>query len=492
MKNFFGILCIISIFLFGQNGAKALDIIYPQQKKINAWKNETYVLGNVQNGAKLTINGEEVKIYPQNIFCHIVTLKGGENKIVIEETTSKGKQTQIYTVNKPLPQKTAQKNNVQTKKPQIVCYKDLLSATVITDGAPVREKPSVCGNRISHLSENTSLLLDAEFCDWFRIYTENPKETLWIYKKNVKTLYPVNNRYLANIRDIDFSKDKHFEKMTIALDFPVPYKLSENGNNLELTIWGIKDISEIQRKLTKQKVFPNLAVKTFENNNLTLFIPSDEILWGYDAEYNRNELIFSKRKQPKINPNKPLNNQIICIDAGHGGKEKGTVGPSRIPEKDVNLAISLFLKQELEKNGAKVVMTRETDTDTEIYGRPEFAKKEQAIMLISIHANSMVDGNPYKNHGVETYYYHPQAKNLADTIKKQMVKELGLQDNGTNYASFVLTRPAMPVSVLVEVAYMPNPYEYLKLIDKNFQQKTAVSICNGLKNYFSNQIPKKN
>ena len=140
--------------------------------------------------------------------------------------------------------------------------------------------------------------------------------------------------------------------------------------------------------------------------------------------------------------------------------------------------------KELEKMGANVVMTRITDEEVGIYKRPEIAQREKALICVSIHANSMVDGNPYEKHGTEVYYYNGHAKKLADTIKNQMVQDLKLKDGETRFASFVLTRPTMPVSVLVETAYMPNPEEYLKLTNSRFQQKTAKSIAEGIKNYF--------
>ena len=171
------------------------------------------------------------------------------------------------------------------------------------------------------------------------------------------------------------------------------------------------------------------------------------------------------------------------MDAGHGGKELGTVGPTRIPEKDVNLAISKYLKCELEKRGAVVIMTREEDNFVGLYERPDIANASNAIISISIHSNSMVDENPFIKHGTSVFYYNAHAKNLAETIKVSLVNDLGLKDDGTRYGNFVLTRPTMPVSVLVEVAYMPNLDEYELLTDENFQRKVAASVAKSLEKY---------
>lgn len=464
--------------------ASALDIIYPQKAQYITRADETYVLGNINKGATLKINNEDVKIWDKQIFCHIVSLKDGVNEIIIEETLNNDVIKKIYKINKIVPSKNS--NISATAKPappQVKYFKNLMFGKIISDNAPVRDNHSEYANRVTHLPKDTNVLIEAEFGNWNKIYTNDKNDVLWIFNKNIEVLYPVNNRYTTYINDAVFTHDKTDKSMKLKLDFPVPFKLKENNNSVEITLWGIQDISKLQKMISKQKTFKNLNIKKCENDNLTIEIPSDGQLWGYDAIYENNVFVFKKRNKPKINPNHPLANMTITIDAGHGGNEKGTIGPGRIPEKDVNLAISLKLKKELENSGAKVIMTRDTDTEVGIYQRPQIAKNSNSLISLSIHANSMVDGNPYKNHGVETYYYNRESQKLADIIKKQMVYQLGLNDNGTKSASFVLTRPTMPLSVLIETAYMPNPEEYLKLTNDKFQTQVAKSIAQGLKNY---------
>ena len=188
---------------------------------------------------------------------------------------------------------------------------------------------------------------------------------------------------------------------------------------------------------------------------------------------------------------KPFTNyiegKIIVIDPGHGGKECGSIGPTEIPEKDVNLKISKYLKDELIKAGAHVYMTRESDEYVDLYDRVEYAKKKNADVLISIHNNALSDGqNPYITHGTETYYFQPQAKILAQSVQKNLIAANGFNDLGVKYGSLVLTRPTDPVSILVEVGFMINPYEYEELLKPENQQKYAVGIKNGIVEYFKN------
>ena len=180
-----------------------------------------------------------------------------------------------------------------------------------------------------------------------------------------------------------------------------------------------------------------------------------------------------------------LRDKVIVIDPGHGGKECGAMGPTEVPEKTINLEISKYLKQELEKSGATVIMTRSTDDYVDLYKRVDIAKKADADLLISVHNNSLPDGkNPYEEHGTTTYYYHAQAAKLANKVQQGMVNSTGFDDKGIKYGSFVLTRSTMPLSILVEVGFMINPFEYEKLLMPKYQKIYASGIANGIKEYF--------
>ena len=478
MKNILKIIFSLLLFAFlTANNAFSLEIKYPQKANYKTGAVETYILGNVDKHSSLTINGKAVKVWSGGIFCYTSVLLEGENKFVITEKNGKNVQSKTYIVTKFTPVSMyANKNykpNVQKK------LKENLFASVITDGAPVRERPTENSNRMTHLPEKTLLALTCDYGNWYKIDTGDISEPLWIHKKNVKIMSAVNSRIKTDISKVVFSDDKDFGYIKFYMDMPVVYKLKETNNDICLKIFGVKDVSAVKNALKN-----DVSIKSFQNNNLELLIPSKKQLWGYDANYEDGALVFKKRKAPDFDEKTPLKGVTIAIDPGHGGKEKGTLGPANIPEKDVNLAISLKLQKELEKMGANVVMTRTTDEEVEIYKRPEIAQKANAVISVSIHANSMVDGNPYERHGTEVYYYNKHAKKLAETIKNQMVEDLKLKDGGTRFASFVLTRPTMPVSVLVETAYMPNPEEYLKLINPHFQQKAAHSVAEGIKKYF--------
>ena len=127
------------------------------------------------------------------------------------------------------------------------------------------------------------------------------------------------------------------------------------------------------------------------------------------------------------------NQNIICIDAGHGGSDPGKVGNPNILEKDINLSISLKLQKLLEKKNFKVYMTRNGDYNLsdskENQKRSDLANRKRIIFendplaVISIHQNSYPSSDV---HGAQVFY--PQgsekSKQLADSIQSALIKEL--------------------------------------------------------------------
>jgi N-acetylmuramoyl-L-alanine amidase len=103
--------------------------------------------------------------------------------------------------------------------------------------------------------------------------------------------------------------------------------------------------------------------------------------------------LFSSQKNFKV--------RTVVIDAGHGGKDPGTLGKFT-KEKEIVLNIALKLGKYIEDNlmGVKVLYTRKTDKYVDFKVRADVANKNQADLFISIHANSIVGANAY---GTETF-----------------------------------------------------------------------------------------
>jgi len=123
----------------------------------------------------------------------------------------------------------------------------------------------------------------------------------------------------------------------------------------------------------------------------------------------------------------PISIKTIVIDPGHGGKDPGAISRSGLKEKDVNLKVSRYLKSDLEAKGFKVYLTRDRDVYLTLKQRVELAKRYDADLFISIHANA---NRSRKVRGFEVYYL---SERYFDSESKALVMaenaSLGFEEN---------------------------------------------------------------
>jgi N-acetylmuramoyl-L-alanine amidase len=197
----------------------------------------------------------------------------------------------------------------------------------------------------------------------------------------------------------------------------------------------------------------------------------------------------------------PLSGKVIAIDAGHGGPDGGAISKDGLVEKEVNLAISLYLRDYLQQAGALVVMTRENDKDLaseatkgyskrkteDLLNRVDLIEKNKAGMSISIHLNS-IPSSKWK--GAQTFYYpsNTEGKKLAESIQNEIRTNLSNTDRvpKTEDKFYLLKALAIP-SVLVEIGFLSNPEEARLMADANYQKKVAESIYRGIVRYATDQ-----
>jgi N-acetylmuramoyl-L-alanine amidase len=203
--------------------------------------------------------------------------------------------------------------------------------------------------------------------------------------------------------------------------------------------------------------------------------------WGYKIYYEGNNLIIRVKQQHK---NLLLKHLTIAVDAGHGGTNTGAGGPTGVAEKTLTLQVALKLQKLLEKEGAKVIMTRTEEQFFDNKERILFYRDSTPDLLISLHLNSSND--PMNVSGTSTFYKYEGFKPLSHAIYKRML-ELGLKEYGNNGAfNFMLNGPIEYPNALVEMLFLSNPEEEAKILDEGFQQKIAEKITTGIKDFLEN------
>ena len=188
-----------------------------------------------------------------------------------------------------------------------------------------------------------------------------------------------------------------------------------------------------------------------------------------------------------------LRGKLIVLDPGHGGSDPGAIGVRGSREKQINLDLAMLTKKSLEKAGAKVRMTRETDIDVfgpnatdreELMARVLVGNNNKADVFVSIHHNSSVNREA---NGTTTYYYSKTLFDgeLARSLQDAMVHAGGLADKGARTANFFVVKNTTMPAALLEVGFMSNPQEELTICDPDFQQKIAQAVVTGIDQFFT-------
>lgn len=213
--------------------------------------------------------------------------------------------------------------------------------------------------------------------------------------------------------------------------------------------------------------------------------------------------ILSSEKSVKVMQNlfyesnlKEKNRNItIVVDPGHGGRDPGKVGVNGALEKDINLAIALYLRDYLEEEGINVVMTRtedeglysESDTNkkrADLNKRVEIINNSGALFAVSIHQNSFTQESVK---GAQVFYHAEsgQGKILAEVLQQQIkdtIKDGNNRKAKANNSYYMLKYTECPM-VIVECGYLSNQKEASLLISPEYQKKMAEAIHLGILKY---------
>jgi len=225
---------------------------------------------------------------------------------------------------------------------------------------------------------------------------------------------------------------------------------------------------------------------------------------------------------------------VVAIDAGHGGQDPGSIGKRGTYEKHVTLAIAKRLKERIDREpGMRAVLTRDGDYFVPLRERIARARKQQADMFISVHADAFHDRSvagssvyvlSARGASDESARWLADRENAADLVggvklddkddvlasvlldlsqSASMSASIDAADKvmnslyqmgnvtkrGVKHAGFiVLKSPDIP-SILVETAFISNPTEEARLVNPTHQKRLAEAIFNGVRSYFYTSPP---
>ena len=352
---------------------------------------------------------------------------------------------------------------------------------VIADTGTARTGPSTDYSRLTPLPQGTRASVTGKEGAWLRL-----DYGAWIKAEETQTL-STNVPPRSLIRSITSRKLPTATEIILPLQVPVPVKIQQEDQKITLTLYNttaqtdtirLDDDSFIKR-MDWQQVTPTEIAYTFHLKTAQQS--------GYDLRYEGTNLVLSLRHPPKLSSNSslPLQGIRILLDPGHGGSESGTKGPTGYPEKEMNLVISKLLEKDLQQLGATVYLTRESDRDLSLKDRMTLIDNIKPDLAISIHYNALPDGGDAENtQGISTFWYHPQAHNFAVSLHNYLVTKLNRPDYGVFWNNLALTRPHTAPSILLELGFAINPWEYEWISDPQEQKRLSKVIAEGIVNYF--------
>lgn len=198
-----------------------------------------------------------------------------------------------------------------------------------------------------------------------------------------------------------------------------------------------------------------------------------------------SSVVYSSKKEDV------LKGKVIVLDAGHGGKDGGT-SVNGIYEKDINLAIVLKLRDELNKQGVDVILTRDGDFDlsspntnrrkkSDFDNRIKLINSSAADLYLSIHVNYLNDGRYY---GAQTFYTGDN-EDLARVIQTEFNKNLSSPMDVKKISNSIYMYKQLTIpGVLIETGFISNSSERKLLINDEYQYKIVDAIVGALINYY--------
>ena len=171
--------------------------------------------------------------------------------------------------------------------------------------------------------------------------------------------------------------------------------------------------------------------------------------------------------------------KIICIDAGHGGKDPGAVGNGVI-EKNVALKTALAVGELLKKQGFEVVYTRTSDVFVNLNERCRIANAKNADLFISVHVNSATNTDAK---GTETLCY---SKNeFAYIVQKGLISALKTNDRGLKERKdLAVLNGTKMTAVLLELGFLSNADEAKMFKKESFYSNAANAVVKSVCSYF--------
>lgn len=445
-----------------------------------------YFVGITDPGNKVTMDGEQVKVYKTGTFGKEYKLAKGDNTINIRISNGKESIDRSMKVFFQADRKLPEKKYTLNEAKEVIESGEMKEKHMFVETVPGTYLQygtggdRLGGSKMGYLNEGIVLKVTGEIYNLYRVQLSENRFA-FVSKDEVRPTTKMTRTVNTNNMSV-FNNGKS-DRISISLPDRLPYVTwtQQDPTVINVDIYGAMNNSNWITQRRDLGMIEYVNAEQVESDLFRLVVKlKEKYSWGYSVNYNGNTLQIDVKHAPE---NVGIKGMVIGLDAGHGGpKSYGAVGATGLKEAEVNLSIVFELKKILEEKGARVVLSRKEDIGVDMSDRKKTFLDNNIDLMISIHNNA--GGSPLVPMGTSTYYKHIVNRELAACLLDRMLELEGVGNYGlTGNFNFSLNAPTEYPNALVECLFMSSLPDEEMLADPSYHKKIAQKVALGLEDY---------
>jgi N-acetylmuramoyl-L-alanine amidase len=454
-------------------------VIASPANKYSTTASKVSILGACDYIYPLYLNGEQIETTEYGFFTTYVELSVGENNFTFENN---GKLKTLTIIRK----KTSTSSGNSSGTSSANSYKAYKTDTygIVTDNyAMPRTTVNDSDINCMPLTKGTTFRILGEEKGYYKIAdgTYLGKSSVSKYNKAIPENKVSHTKMLNN-------KETNQLVTELTMNINTLYEVYFEGQEVSLTLY--QTVAAKGIVVPANDVVKEVSISTDKKHKkvtYTFHFYDGATVLGYDVLFNNGIMKFELKKAPKLEEKGSLVGATVFLDAGHGDNDPGTVGAlgKYGPlEKDINLNITIYAKEYLEKLGAKVVLSRDEDEFYSLSERVSMIRNLRPDISVSIHGNSLDYSSDYsKTSGFITYYSYSIEGDVPEVLNESISNTLGFTPRKTRQKSLSLTRLTTCPSVLLETMFLSNPGDYEYLLKAENQKSFGNAIGKAIQEY---------
>ena len=493
------------------DGPLAIRVVYPQPNQVVTSRDSNFIFGSVGSGrASLTVNGVPARVYPNGGWMawlanppsatyDLVAIRGADTAraqqvIRYRTVATPASAGSSSPERKPEALATSRADTIAALGARVDSLRVQLARDepigLVQLGQPVADdtdrsiigRPVAGGTYKWFFTPGTVVPLVERVGGSWRVRLDRDLD---VYVDSTEgTRLPAGaalpRRVTGNLR-VRPSADG--VDVVIPTGSRTPYFVEETARGISVTLYATKGNTDIVNYAAGDSMVRTVDWVQETNDRARVNVALRAAPYGYLMVFDGSAMILKLRGRPAIDRGHPLAGLVIAVDPGH--PPIGATGPTGFWEPQATLPIAARLKGMLEARGARVVMTRTTDSAVALGDRPVIARRANVHAFVSIHLNAYGDGtNPFLTPGTGTYFFRTHSEPLARAVQRGMVSQMGLHDLGINYDNLAVVRGTWYPAILCEGAFIILPDQEAALRTPEFQDRYARGVADGLEAYF--------